>query len=196
MEEKNIERFNFLTKIYANEESGHPITRIIGKVLLILMILILLFQIGMEGFSGGIFKPYVMFSIFIGMIFTYTKPRSGYKNVPVILEFNSNNIVITYNSIDKYDNMEIREEISIKYTDIDKLQYGNSICCLNIEGTPFEVVKYSHKTDNKELINGYSKKREFKQTLLYVNEEYKDKILTNLRMRTGLKIAESNYQTK
>lgn len=92
--------------------------------------------IGILGFGGLSF--YLVRHI-IGLL----KPDSGYKQVPVTVEFYSGKLILRYNNIDRQDRMgQRREEYTFFYSDLEGLDFSVPLQCLNIRGGPMLRVHF------------------------------------------------------
>ena len=190
MEEERIE---FITKIYVQGKSKRPVIRAIAKIIFIIYILLFLFIIAMEGFSFDIIKSNFIPLILLIYISNSTKPADEYKNTVVNVEVKDDQIEITYDGLDRNDKMGLRvEKTVISYDKITKLEYSNSLACLNIQWYPIESIKYLKQNSNKEFITNFVEKKKEKRTLLYVSKNEKEKIINAIEERTNIKVMELN----
>lgn len=190
MESNDIE---FISRVYTKEESKYPKLRVAAKVFVILYVILFLFTFIIYGFSFEVIKDNIIPLFLLFNLFLLTNPKEGYKDTVVKVDLNADEMIITYDSIDRYDKMGPRtEKITIKYGNITKLEYSKELDCVNIQGYPIQSVKYLKQASQKVFVANYLEKKQEKRTLLYVSGEEKNKILNVLREKTNLKVTNVN----
>lgn len=190
MENNSLE---FISKVYVKGKSKHPKLRVAVKVILILYALIFLFVVTMDGFSFDLIKDNIIPIILILNAYNVTKPQEGFKDTVVKVDFNIDEMIIKYDSINRHDKMGPRMEvITIKYNNITKLEYNKEVDGLNIQGYPIERVRYLKEGNQKEYIINYLEKNQEKSTIIYFSSDEKNKILNVLREKTNIEVIELN----
>ena len=186
MESNAIE---FISRVYIKEESKYPKLRVAAKIFVGLYVIMFLFTFIIYGFSFEVIKDNIIPLFLLFNLFLITNPQGGYKDTVVKVDFNDDEMIITYDSIDRYDKMGPRKEkITIKYESITKLEYSKELDCLNIQGYPIESVRYLKQASQRVFVANYLEKKQEKRTLLYVSGEEKNKILNVLREKTNIEL--------
>lgn len=179
----------FIGKTYIGGKSDRPIIRNIAKAILCLYGVIVIVIIAIEGFSFDIIKSNIIPVLLMLYVINQTKSICGYKNSVINIEFDSNEIVIIYDGIDKNDKMGPRlEKIRIEYQNITRIEYSNPLKCLNIQGYPIESIKYLKQASDKEFINNCVELNKEKRTLLYISSEEKEIVINKLQEKTNINI--------
>ena len=183
----------FITKVYVKGESKYPKLRVAVKAVLILYAILFLFIIIIDGFSFDLIKGNIIPIVILLNAYNATKPQEGLKDTVVRVDFSDDEMIITYDSINRYDKMGPRmEKIIIKYNNITKLEYNKEVWGLNIQGYPIEIIRYLKAGNQKEFIINYLEKRQVKDTIIYFSSNEKNKILNALREKTNMELINLN----
>lgn len=190
--ENTLGKIEILNKIYVKGKAEKSVIRVIMIIGIVVTVIMFLISLIGEGFSfrlllRSLIIPLTVFT----SVLSVTSGKEGYKSVPLIIDYDSEGIRLTYEAIDREDKMGRRnEEIYIGFNNITKIEYSKSLKCFNIQGYPIEKIKYLEKKNNKEVIYDYKKKGEEKRNLIYVSEENRVKIERILKCHANIIIEE------
>lgn len=180
--------FEFISKIYVNVGKANKGRMILMRICAVLFLLIALFRVLMDGISisaalFGIACPFLLAASNASNADT-----SGYKDSPVVVNFNMDGISVMYPNFDIQDGLGLRtEKWEVLYSDMVGIEYNNSLVCIRIIGPSKVNVEFSNGR-TKPLQRDNTKSKKVDSNFLYLSPEVKDEFLNTIQQMSGKNI--------
>ena len=182
-------KYEFRSNIYLGKRSIAPRLNRVIKVVTILYILLILFEIMMEGLSFEIIKDnFLMISLLL-FSNSNTKYKDKFSLANVKVDISSEEISIAYDGVDKEDKKgAMNEKFTFKYKDITQIQYSEKYKGVNIIGFPVREFRYLVDKDKNNNIENYKEKNIPKNTLVFLTDEYRRTIISDIKEYSRIEV--------